>query len=163
MVDFLRPFIVLVLMVFMVVLQVVLTRYIPFLRTLDLPLLSVLYLTIARESLLWTIFSGSAIGFLQDSLSLSALGMNGFTKISIGSLAYLANSVLAIDRVPTRFGLLFVSSILGSLLFIVLKILFLNRGEVIEGRALLVSGVLNACAGLVLFYLFDKIIKPPGE
>jgi rod shape-determining protein MreD len=161
--DFLRPFVVLVLMGLMVVLQVVLTRYIPFLRMLDLPLLSVLYLTIARESLLWTIFSGSAIGFLQDSLSLSALGMNGFTKISIGCLAYLANSILAIDRVLTRFALLFVSSILGSLLFVVLKILFLNRGEVIEGRILLISGVLNACAGLVLFYLFDKIVKAPGE
>src|SRR5919109_4405776 len=134
--DFLRPFAVLVLMVLMVVLQVVLTRYIPFLSMLDLPLISVLYLTIVRESLLWTIFSGSAIGFLQDSLSLSALGMNGFTKISIGCLAYLANSILAIDRVATRFGLLFISSILGSLLFLVLKILFLNSGEDVEGRRL---------------------------
>jgi rod shape-determining protein MreD len=161
--DLLRSFVALALIVLMVVLQVVLARYVPSLSMLDLPLISVLYLTIAKESLLWTIFSGSALGLLQDSLSLSALGMNGFTKISIGCLAYLANSILAIDRVVTRFGLLFLSSVLGSLLFLVLRILFLNREEVIESRRLLISGVLNACVGLLLFYLLDKIIKSPGE
>ena len=156
MVNFLRSLSVLVIIMLMVTLQVVLTRYFPRLGMLDLPL-------IAKESLLWPIFSGSAIGFLQDSLSLSALGMNGFTKISIGCLAYLANSIFAVDRVLTRFGLLFLSSILATLLFLLLRIMFLNRNEVIDGQRLLLSGAVNALVGLPLFYLFDKIVKSPNE
>ena len=163
MVNFLRSLSVLVIIMLMVTLQVVLTRYFPRLGMLDLPLIAVIYLTIAKESLLWTIFSGSAIGFLQDSLSLSALGMNGFTKISIGCLAYLANSIFAVDRVLTRFGLLFLSSILATLLFLLLQIMFLNRNEVIDGQRLLLSGAVNALVGLPLFYLFDKIVKSPNE
>jgi rod shape-determining protein MreD len=163
MADFLRSLAVIVLIALIVVLQVALTHYFPWLSMLDLALISVLYLTLAKESLLWTIFSCSAIGFLQDSLSLSAMGMNGFTKISIGCLAHLANAIFAIDRVATRLGLLFISSILATLLFLVLRILFLNRNEMIDGKRILVSGALNACIGLLLFYVFDKIIKSPNE
>jgi len=160
--NFLRSMAVLFIIVSTVVLQVLLTRYFPKLL-LDLPLVSVLYLTIARENLLWTIFSGTAVGFLQDSLSPGPLGMNGFTKISIGCLAYMANTFLAIDRVMTRWGMLFISSLLAGLLFLSLRILFLNREEMIDGERILLSGLINACVGLPLFYLFDKISQPANR
>ncbi|MEW5979046.1 MAG: rod shape-determining protein MreD [Acidobacteriota bacterium] len=163
MLDFLRPFSILVLIVLMVILQVFLTRYFPWVSILDLPLISVVYLTVAKESLVWTVFSGSAVGFLQDSLSLSIMGLNGFTKISIGCLAYLANTVFAIDRVITRFLLLFVCSVLSALLFLILRILFMNREEIIAGQQILLSGTINACVGLPLFYLFDKIVQAPSN
>jgi rod shape-determining protein MreD len=160
---FLRYFALLLLIVLMVVVQVVMTRYFPKLSSLDLPLIAVLYLTIARESLFWTVLSGSAVGFVQDALSPSPLGMNGFTKISIGCLAYMANSIFAIDRVATRLALIFVSSILAALLFSALRILFLNRSELILGQRILWSGAVNACVGLPLFYLFDKILDSSNE
>jgi rod shape-determining protein MreD len=160
---FLRYVAVLLLIMLMVVLQVVLTRYFPRLSFLDLPLIAVLYLTVARESLFWTVVSGSVVGFLQDSLSLSPLGMNGLTKISVGCLAYMANSIFAIDRVATRLALIFISSILAALLFSGLRILFLNRNEMILGERILWSGTVNACIGLPLFYLFDKIVQSSVE
>jgi rod shape-determining protein MreD len=160
--NFLRSMAVVFIILSTVVLQVLLTRYFPKLL-LDLPLISVLYLTIARENLLWTIFSGTAVGFLQDSLSPGPLGMNGFTKISIGCLAYMANTILAIDRVVTRWGMLFVSSLLAGLLFLLLRILFLNRNEMIDGERILLSGLINACVGLPLFYLFDRVSQPANE
>jgi len=161
--GFLRYVAVLLLIMLMVVLQVVLTRYFPRLSLLDLPLIAVLYLTVARESLFWTVVSGSVVGFFQDSLSLSPLGMNGLTKISVGCLAYMANSIFAIDRVATRLALIFVSSILAALLFSGLRILFLNRNEMILGERILWSGAVNACIGLPLFYLFDKIVQSSVE
>jgi rod shape-determining protein MreD len=160
---FLRYVAVLLLIMLTVVLQTVMTRYFPKLSSLDLPLIAVLYLTVSRESLFWTVFSGSAAGFVQDSLSPSPLGMNGFTKISIGCLAYMANSIFAIDRVATRLALIFISSILAALLFSALKILFLNRSEMIFGERILWSGALNVCVGLPLFYLFDKILRSSNE
>jgi len=161
--SFIRYFAILLLIMLMVVLQVVVTRYFPRLSLLDLPLIAVLYLTVARENLFWTVLSGSAVGFLQDSLSLSPLGMNGFTKISVGCLAYIANSIFAIDRVATRLALLFLSSILAALLFSGLRILFLNRNEIILGERILWSGAVNAFVGLPLFYLFDKMVRSPNE
>jgi rod shape-determining protein MreD len=151
------------LVLLMVVLQTVMTRYFPKLSSLDLPLIVVLYLTVTRESLFWTVFSGSAVGFVQDSLSPGPLGMNGFTKISIGCLAYMANSIFAIDRIATRLALIFISSLLAVLLFASLRILFLNRSEVIVGERILWSGLVNACVGLPLFYVFDKILSSPNE
>ncbi len=156
MANFLRSIAVVIIIVSTVVLQVLLTRYFPRLL-LDLPLVSVLYLTISRENLLWTILSGTAVGFLQDSLSPGPLGMNGFTKISVGCLAYMANTVIAIDRVATRWGMLFVSSVLAALLFLLLRILFFSRHEIIDGERIMLSALVNACAGLPLFYLFDRI------
>jgi rod shape-determining protein MreD len=114
-------------------------------------------LTIAKENLFWTIGSGTIVGFLQDSLSPGPLGLNGFTKISVGCIAYLANTFLAIDRLTTRWGMLFISSLLAGLLFVVLRILFLNRHEIVDGERILLSGLINACVGLPLFYIFDKI------
>ncbi|HEX2523931.1 MAG TPA: rod shape-determining protein MreD [Terriglobia bacterium] len=153
---------VLIIIVSTVVLQVLLTRYFPRLL-LDLPLVSVLYLTIAKENLLWTIGSGTVVGFLQDSLSPGPLGLNGFTKISVGCLAYMANTFLAIDRVTTRWGMLFISSLLAGVLFPVLRILFLNRNEMFDGERILLSGLINASVGLPLFYIFDKISQSQNE
>jgi rod shape-determining protein MreD len=160
---FIRYVAILLLIMLMVVLQVVVTRYFPKLSLLDLPLIAVLYLTVARESLFWTVLSGSAVGLLQDSLSLSPLGMNGFTKISVGCLAYIANSIFAIDRVATRLALLFISSILAAVLFSGLRILFLNRDEIIFGERILWSGAVNAFVGLPLFYLFDRMVYSANE
>ena len=89
--------------------------------------------------------------------------MNGFTKISIGCLVYMANTILAIDRVVIRWGMLLVSSMLAGVLFLALRILFLNRNEMIDGERILLSGFINACVGLPLFYLFDKISQSPSE
>jgi rod shape-determining protein MreD len=161
--PFLRYIAIFLLIALMVVLPTVTTRYFPKLSSLDLPLIAVLYLTISRESLFWTVFSGSAVGFVQDSLSPSPLGMNGFTKISIGCLAYMANSIFAIDRVATRLALIFISSLLAALLFSALRVLFLNRSEMIWGERILWSGVVNTCVGLPLFYLFDKILHSSNE
>jgi rod shape-determining protein MreD len=157
-----RSTVVLIIIVSTVVLQVLLTRYFPRLL-LDLPLVSVLYLTIAKENLLWTIGSGTVVGFLQDSLSPGPLGLNGFTKISVGCLAYMANTFLAIDRVTTRWGMLFISSLLAGVLFPVLRILFLNRNEMFDGERILLSGLINASVGLPLFYIFDKISQSQNE
>ena len=75
----------------------------------------------------------------------------------------MANTILAIDRVVIRWGMLLVSSMLAGGLFLALRILFLDRNEMIDGERILLSGLINACVGLPLFYLFDKISRSPSE
>ncbi len=160
--NLLRSSALVTLIVMTVVIQVLVTRYYPRFF-LDLPLLSVLYLTIAKEDLLWTVCAGTAVGFLQDSLSSGPLGISGFTKILIGCLAYMTNAVIAVDRVTTRWGMLFIASLLGAFLFLGLRIMFLNRNEMIDGTRILLSGLVNASVGLPLFYIFDKLFQSTNE
>jgi rod shape-determining protein MreD len=158
--GFLRRAAIVTLILSLLAFQLPLTRYVPWLSMLDLPLVCVLYLTIFKESLFWTVLAGTGVGLFQDSMSLGAMGMNGFTIISIGFLVYLANSVFAIDRLTTRWAMLFLSSTIALLLLFLLRVLFLNRDEMIDVRLLLLSGVLNACIGLFIFYLLDRVTKP---
>jgi rod shape-determining protein MreD len=158
--SFLRKAAIAVLIFSLLLFQLPLTRYVPWLSMLDLPLVCVLYLTIFKESLFWMVLAGTGVGLLQDSMSLGAMGMHGFTVLSIGFLVYLANSVFAIDRLTTRWAMLFLSSTMALLLSFLLRVLFLNRDEMIDVRLLLLSGVLNACIGLFVFYLLDRMIRP---
>ena len=158
----LRNFQILILLVVVVFAQVLANRYFPFLF-LDFPLFAVLYLTLAEENLVCTVVSGTAVGFLQDSFSPGLPGVNGFAKISVGFLAYLANAFIAIDRVVTRWVMLFGCSLLASLLVLVLRILFLDRSEILDWRRLLISSLLNSCIGLLMFYTLDKLFRPKND
>ncbi|MFN8009731.1 MAG: rod shape-determining protein MreD [Terriglobia bacterium] len=160
--NVLRTIQILVLLVGSVFLQVLANRYFPFFY-LDFPLFAILYLTLAEENLIWTVVSGTMVGFLQDSLSPGLPGVNGFAKISVGFVAYLANAFIAVDRVITRWIMLFGCSLLSSLLVLVLRILFLDRTEGLDWQRLLWSSLLNACIGLLMFYLLDKLLRAKNE
>ena len=161
--GFLRDLVLIVLVLVLLALQLVLNRYVSWLSMLDLPLIAVLYLTLSKESLVWTVLSGTGVGFLQDSLSLGAMGMNGFTKISVSFLAYLANSVFAIDRLAARWIMLFLASVVATLMLFLLRVLFLNREEVVDVKQLLTMGLVNACLGLAIFYLFDRMTRDSND
>ena len=109
------------------------------------------------------VVSGTAVGFLQDSISPGLPGVNGFAKISVGFVAYLANAFIAVDRVVTRWIMLFGCSLLCSLVVLVLRILFLDRSEIFYWQRLLWSSLLNACIGLLMFYLLDKLFRAKND
>jgi cell shape-determining protein MreD len=106
---------------------------------------------------------GTILGLWQDSLSLCPLGMNGLVKLAAIGLTFAANSYFAIDRFNTRWLLLFACSLFSSLALGGLRILFLNRDEMVNGQLVLLSGLLNATLGLLLFFLFDRIIQRESE
>jgi rod shape-determining protein MreD len=160
MLTLIRPTLFVMLLICMVLLQAFAAHYSPALKTVDLPLLTVLYITLTRERLTATVLLGSTLGIWQDSLSLSPLGLNGLVKISVGSLAYVANTFLAIDTLPTRWLVLFICSSLSALASWALRLMFLSRGEMLDEPLMLLSGLLNATIGLALFYMFDHILKP---
>ncbi len=161
MMELLRPVLIGLLLILMVILQSFLAQQLPWIAVLDLPLLLILYIALTRDRLRWVILLGLAVGILQDSLSLCPLGMNGLVKLTIGTLAFFASAYIAIDRINTRWGVLFSCASLSALLFWSLRVLFLNRSELFPGQTILLGGLLNATLGLLFFYLLDKIIRKP--
>lgn len=159
MLALLRPALIITLLVCMVLVQAFLAQYSPAVKIIDLPLLAVLYVTLTRDRLAGAIVLASALGLWQDSLSLSPLGLNGLVKLAICSLAYLANAFFAIDTPPIRWLLLFICSALSASASWALRLMFLNRGELLDEPLMLLSGLLNATLGLALFYLFDRVLK----
>ncbi len=161
MMELLRPVPIGLLLILMVILQSFLAHQLPWLAVLDLPLMLILYVALTRDRLLWVILLGIAIGVGQDSLSLCPLGMNGLVKLSVGALAFFASAYIALDRINTRWGVLFCCASLSALLFWSLRILFLNQSEIFPGQTILLGGLLNATVGLPFFYILDKLLKKP--
>jgi len=159
--ELLRLILIGLLFALMVILQSFLGQQAPWLVALDLPLILILYIALTRDRLLWVILLGVAVGIWQDSLSLCPLGMNGLVKLTVGAIAFFASAYIAIDRINTRWGILFSCSSLSALLFWCLRILFLNRNELFAGQIILLGGLLNATAGLPLFFLLDKMLHKP--
>jgi rod shape-determining protein MreD len=158
MLAFLRPAIAILLLLLTAVIQSFLVYHLPWMSVLDLPLIAIMYVVLTRNSLLMLIALSSCLGIWQDSLSLCPYGMNGLVKLTVGTIAYYSSTFLAVDRINTRWGMLFSCSMLSSLLFWILRVLFLNREELFAGQAILLGGLLNASLGLILFYVFDKIL-----
>ncbi len=161
MMELLRPALIGFLLILTVILQSFMAHQLPWLAVLDFPLILILYIALTRDRLLLVILLGIAVGIWQDSLSLCPLGMNGLVKLSIGTVAFFASAYIAVDRINTRWGVLFSCASLSALLFWSLRILFLNRSEFFPGQTILLGGLMNATVGLLFFYLFDKILKKP--
>jgi rod shape-determining protein MreD len=161
MMELLRPALIGFLLILTVILQSFMAHQLPWLAVLDFPLILILYIALTRDRLLLVILLAIAVGIWQDSLSLCPLGMNGLVKLSIGTVAFFASAYIAVDRINTRWGVLFSCASLSALLFWSLRILFLNRSEFFPGQTILLGGLMNATVGLLFFYLFDKILKKP--
>jgi rod shape-determining protein MreD len=161
MMDLLRPVLIGLLLILIVILQSFMAHQLPWMAVLDLPLMLILYIALTRDRLLWVVLLGIAVGIGQDSLSLCPLGMNGLVKLSIGTVAFFARAYIAMDRINTRWGVLFSCASLSALLFWSLRILFLNQSESFSGQTILLGGLLNATVGLPFFYLLGKILKKP--
>lgn len=144
----------------MVTLQALSAHYFPQVTVLiDLPLVALLYITLTRESLLWILFMGTLVGFLQDSQTVSLFGLNGFSNIAVCSLVYLSSAVIAVDRFVTRLVIFWLSFFLSNLISWMLRIFFLNRYESFRLDQVLVGAFVCTFIGLPLFYLFDRAIS----
>src|SRR5258708_20921629 len=75
--------------------RVYVSRFIPYLQYLELPLLVTVYFSLMWRSPIAGLFFGAAIGLAQDSLSHQPLGMFGIVKTLVGYFA--ASMSLRVD------------------------------------------------------------------
>ena len=126
---------------------------------LDLPLICSVYYGFTMGRPIASIFIGSSLGLMQDSLSGAVVGANGFSKTLIGYLAATAGGKFAVDQPVTRVFALFLFSLADGLLVSILGLMVGSTpnsayGGVIGGW--MFTATFNTLLGLVFFGYHDR-------
>jgi len=106
-----------------------------------------------------SVFIGSCLGLMQDSLSGAIVGTNGFSKTVIGYLAASAVSKFAVDQPVTRILALFLFSLADGLLVTMLGLMVGSSPNTTYGGvagASMLTATFNTLVGLLFFGFHDR-------
>ena len=142
-----------------VVVQGILAYRFRFFRFFDLPLIYCVYYGFTLQRPATSVFIGSALGLMQDSLSGMPLGTNGFSKALICFAAASTSLKFNVDQAITRIAGLFLFTLADGLLVTMLA-LTMSTGErsALDSRLieLVLAGVFNTLLGLMMFGFRDR-------
>lgn len=148
-------------------LQLLLGKYAPFLRYVDLPLVITVYFSLQRVPML-AMAVGMAAGLGGDKVSGSVLGVGGFSKTLIGYLIAVSSIKFPLlENFFARLGVVAFGSVANTASFIGLYQILEQRmpfqftwsalGETAGWKALADVG-----AALVLFPILDRVFPEQG-
>jgi rod shape-determining protein MreD len=126
----------------------------------DLPLICSVYYGFTLGNPIASVFIGSGLGLMQDGLSGSILGTNGFSKTLFGFLAASAGSKFNVDQPITRGLALFLFTLGDGLLVSMLGLMVRSVSNTTYSGALgggLLSATLNTLLGLIIFAYRDRL------
>jgi rod shape-determining protein MreD len=125
----------------------------------DLSLICSVYYGFTLGNPIASILIGSALGLMQDGLSGSVLGTNGFSKTLLGFMAASAVSKFNVDQPITRCFALFLFTLADGLVVSMLGLLAGSSSNATYSGALsgwALSAVFNTLLGLILFGYYDR-------
>jgi rod shape-determining protein MreD len=143
-----------VTLVAIVVVQGILAYRFQVFRYFDLALIYCVYYGFTSNKPARSVFVGSALGLLQDSLSGAPMGTNGFSKTVICYVAASTGVKFNVDQVITRTFALFLFTLADGLLVTILGLTMGAGGRSLAGGRLVdltLSGVFNTLLGLIMF------------
>jgi rod shape-determining protein MreD len=143
-----------VLLITIIVIQGILTRYFQVFEYFDLPLIYSIYYGFTQANLGGSIAVGSVLGLLQDSLSGAALGTNGFSKTLIAFFAASAGSKFDVDQSVTRVLALVLFTFLDAVLKVIIGSIAQPDGVSLYGMTpgvWTLSAAFNVLCGMILF------------
>ena len=147
-------------LVAVVVIQGILAHQFRAFRFFDLALVCCVYYGFTLGRPFAGIFTGTALGLMQDSLSGAVAGTNGFSKTLISYLAASAGAKFAVDQGITRGLALFLFSLADGLLVSILGLMVDSSPNTIYGGGVLggwmLSATFNTLLGLVFFGYHDR-------
>ena len=126
----------------------------------DLPLICSVYYGFTLGNPVASICIGSALGLMQDGLSGSVLGTNGFSKTLLGFIAASAGSKFNVDQPITRVFSLFLFTLGDGILVSMLGLMVGSASNASYAGALggwLLSATFNTLLGLVFFGYHDRV------
>jgi rod shape-determining protein MreD len=137
--------------------RVYVSRFIPYLQYLELPLLVTVYFSLMWRSPIAGLFFGAAIGLAQDSLSHHPLGMFGIVKTLVGYFAASMSLRVDVGNPVLRLVLGFFFFFFHQLLYWVLANALLGETLGFELPQALVVAILNAIVAVFLYQLLDRL------
>jgi len=137
--------------------RVYISRFVPYLQYLELPLLVTVYLSLMWRSPIAGLLFGAAIGLAQDSLSHHELGMYGIVKTLVGYFAASVSLRVDVGNPLLRLVLGFFFFFFHQLLYWVLARALLGQTFDFEFTQVLVLAILNAIVAVFLYQLLDRL------
>src|SRR5580698_2454995 len=127
--------------------RVYVSRFVPYLQYLELPLLVTVYFSLMWRSPIAGLLFGAAIGLAQDSLSHHPIGLFGIVKTLVGYFAASMSLRVDVGNPLLRLVLGFFFFLFHALLYWVLERALLAQSLQFELARVLVSAILNAIVG----------------
>jgi len=139
-----------------VVLQATMSKVLPSLALVDLPLIVTIFFAVARRSPVAGTLTGAAIGLFQDAFTNQPLGVNGMAKALVGYLAANIGVRLDVENTKTRALLACSFSLIQSFF------LYLIRSRLLGVQGLhvlwlheLLRAVANMVVAIPVFFVLD--------
>jgi rod shape-determining protein MreD len=152
-----HPAVTLLVPVVCILLQVVLPKTFPRLAILDLPLIAVIFFSVARRSQIAGTMTGTLIGLFQDGLTNHPFGVNGIAKGIIGYIAASIGFAVDVENLVNRIVLNFCFSLLQSgLLYLIARWLLGDATVRLLPVHELIRAVSNTAVAIPLFYMLDR-------
>ena len=141
----------------LLLLQVLLPRLSPRLSAIDLPLLAVVFFSVARRNPIAGTMTGTAIGLLQDALTGQPIGVHGMADALIGYVASSIGVQVDVDNLSTRILMIFGFSLFESvLLFLIHRNLMGDTSLPSAWLREVLRAALNAAIAIPLFLALDR-------
>ncbi|MCC7175868.1 MAG: rod shape-determining protein MreD [Bryobacterales bacterium] len=158
----LRPWVVIAAPVAAILFQVYLPLYLPLLQNLELSLLVVIYLAIARRNPISGALIGTVVGLVQDALSHQPIGIFGMVKTMVGYGAAALGVRFDTGHTLVRLGLVFVMFLCHQALYWTARQFLLGAPSGAELLPALLAAAANALLSIPLYHLLDKL-KDRGQ
>ena len=126
----------------------------------ELPLIFSVYYGFTLGKPIASIFIGSGLGLMQDSLSGVGMGVNGFSKTLIGFLAASAGAKFNVEYPITRMVALFLFTLGDGLVVTMLGLMVGGNDHSFYSGNLpgwLLTAAFNTLLGLVMFGYHDRL------
>jgi hypothetical protein len=151
----------LALLVFALLLQSALSRFLPISAYVDLPLVVATWFALSRGEMLGMV-GGSLSGWLSEALFGRGIkGVSGLIRLVLGFALGLLGSRFLISGAIPRFSLLLTVTVIDTRAFEWIAPAFGMSPVQYSPVAMTVRGSINAAVGLVLFALFERQrVKP---
>jgi rod shape-determining protein MreD len=126
-------------------------------EVIDLPLLVTIFFAVARRGPISGLFTGGAVGLLQDALNHGLLGVYGIAKTVIGYMASSLGVKIDVENPGTRLLMTFSFYVIHQVIFfLIARGLAGDMSSQLRWPHIVILGVFNGLVAIPVFAILDR-------
>jgi rod shape-determining protein MreD len=137
-------------------LQAFLPRRIASFSYLDLPLLVTIFFAMARRNPISGLFTGAAIGLVQDMLGPNPIGIYGISKTVVGYGASSLGAKLDVENAGARLLVTLGFYLIHAAVYFTVARYMVNMTLDWSWGVRILAGLANAVVGVAMYFVLDK-------